>query len=91
MAGFFDLSDPENAALLGLASGLFQAGMPSRLPVPLGAALGHGLAAGLNAGLAAQRSRQSAALRQIAAAAAPPGDGNPILWPVGWRGSPVGR
>lgn len=55
MAGFFDLSDPDNAAMLGLASGLLQAGMPSRLPVPMGAALGSGLAAGLNAGLAAQR------------------------------------
>lgn len=91
MAGFFDLSDPQNAALLGLASGLLQAGMPSRLPMPLGAVLGHGLAAGLNAGLAAQRSRQSAALRQIAAAAAPSAGGNPILGAVGWSGSPTGR
>jgi hypothetical protein len=55
MAGFFDLSDPDNAAMLGMAAGLLQAGMPSRLPVSMGAALGQGLAAGLNAGLAAQR------------------------------------
>ena len=55
MAGFFDLSDPDNAAMLGLASGLLQAGMPQRLPVPMGAALGQGLTGGLSAGLAAQR------------------------------------
>jgi hypothetical protein len=93
MAGFFDLSDPDNAALIGLASGLLQAGMPSRLPVPLGAALGQGLATGLDAGLAAQRQRQAALRRQIAAAASPPVtnvNGNPVLWPVGWRGLPVG-
>lgn len=93
MAGFFDLSDPQNAALLGLASGLLQAGMPSRLPMPLGAALGRGLAAGLDAGLTAQRLRQSAALRQqITAAARPPAmNGNQVLWPATWSGPSIGR
>jgi len=55
MAGFFDLSDPDNAAMLGLAAGLLQAGAPQRLPMPTGVALGSGLASALNAGLAAQR------------------------------------
>lgn len=87
MAGFFDLSDPENAALLGLASGLLQAGMPSRLPVPLGAVLGRSLATGLDAGLAAQRARQSAALHQLAAAATPPVSGSAMLSPAGWGAS----
>jgi hypothetical protein len=95
MAGFFDLTDPDNAALLGLASGLLQAGAPSRLPVPLGAALGRGLATGLDAGMAAQHLRQSAALRQRLAAAgvlplAGAGDDNAALWPIAW-GGPAAR
>lgn len=67
MAGFFDLSDPDNAAMLGLASGLLQAGMPQRLPVPTGAAFGSGLAAALNAGLAAQRLQDARGLHKPAA------------------------
>ena len=55
MAGFFDLTDPENAALLGIASGLLQAGAPSRLPVPFGLALARGVEGGLNAGLGRRR------------------------------------
>lgn len=51
MAGFFDLTDPENAALLGLASGFLQAGAPSRLPVPLGVAFARGLQDAVNAQL----------------------------------------
>ncbi len=68
MPGFFDLSDPDNAAMLGLAAGLLQAGAPQRLPMPTGAALGSGLAGALNAGLAAQhlqaRPRQTPAAQQ---------------------------
>lgn len=73
MPGFFDLSDPDNAALLGMASGLLQAGAPSRLPVPPGVALGRGLQAGIQAGLTAsansRRTDSLAALRRRLAAA----------------------
>ncbi len=54
MAGFFDLSDPENAALLRMASGLLQAGAPSPVPIPFGVALGRGL----QAAMAAERIRR---------------------------------
>jgi len=96
MAGFFDLSDPDNAAMLGMAAGLLQAGMPSRLPVPMGAALGQGLAGGLNAGLAAQRLQaarapqkaapqqptpQPAVLRQLMAGAPTASYGPVLPWP----------
>lgn len=81
MAGFFDLSDPDNAALLGLASGLLQAGAPSRLPVPLGAALGSGLASGLKAGLAAQRAQSGRLLQQYAAGAPARAYAGPLVLP----------
>ncbi len=90
MAGFFDLSDPDNAAMLGMAVALLQAGAPSRLPVPLGAALGSGLAGGLNAGLAAQRAQaarqgqwptaRQAALRQLTAGAPAVSYGQLLPW-----------
>jgi len=93
MPGFFDLSDPDNAAMLGLAAGLLQAGAPQRLPVPTGAALGSGLAAALNAGLAAQRfqarprrtpaAQQDALLQQLAGGA-PAVSYGPLL-PSPWR------
>ncbi len=54
MPGYFDFTDPNNAALWGAVSGLLRAGAPSRVPVPLGAALG-------NAGLAALRAARQAA------------------------------
>ena len=107
MAGFFDLSDPDNAALLGMASGLLQAGAPSRLPVPPGAALGRGLQAGIQAGLRAQaasrRDDPLAALRRHLAAAslARLGTTPPTMAPFGapplgpgpalWGGPPVLR
>jgi len=72
MAGFFDLSDPDNAAMLGLAAGLLQAGAPSRLPVPLGAALGSGIASGLKAGLEAQRLQSGRVPQQRAGQQATP-------------------
>lgn len=71
MAGFFDLTDPDNAALLGIASGLLQAGAPSRLPMPLGVALGRSLQEGLNAEFG-RRVAQAAALRRLGLAGAPP-------------------
>jgi hypothetical protein len=49
MAGFFDITDPNNRALLGLISGFLRAGAPSRLPVPFGLALGEGAQGLLNA------------------------------------------
>ena len=57
MPGFFDLSDPNNRALLGLASGLLQAGAPSRLLVPFGVALGNGLQGALAGMQGAYRPR----------------------------------
>jgi hypothetical protein len=94
MPGFFDLTDPDNAAMLGLAAGLLQAGAPQRLPMPTGAAFGNGLAAALNAGLAAQRLQprpreapavqQAAALQQLGGGA-PPVSYGPLLpypWPM---------
>lgn len=40
MADIFNFGDPNNAGLLGMISGLGEAAMPSRMPVPLGAVLG---------------------------------------------------
>jgi hypothetical protein len=71
MAGFFDLTDPDNAALLGLASGLLQAGAPSRLPVPLGAALGRGLQDAINVELG-RRLAQATALSRRGLSGVPP-------------------
>lgn len=104
MAGFFDLTDPDNAALLGMASGLLQAGAPSRLPMPLGAALGRGLQAGL-AAEAGRRLRDPATIAAIrrrlalagalpfGAARTPPAGpmmGSPMVPPV-WGGPPVSQ
>ena len=97
MAGFFDLSDPDNAALLGMASGLLQAGAPSRLPVPLGVALGRSLQAGVQAGQRAEAGSRLrdplAALRRRLAAAGPVPLGVAPLgaWPGVWGGPPVSR
>lgn len=82
MPGFFDLTDPDHLTLLGLASGLMQAGAPSRLPVPFGLALGRGLDIGLAA--ADPRLRGAAALRQQFA----PG-GHPLLPAGPWGKGPV--
>ncbi len=98
MAGFFDLSDPDNAALLGMASGLLQAGAPSRLPMPLGVALGRSLQAGIQAGQRAEagnrlRADPLAVLRRRLAAAgpAPYGMGPIGAWPGVWGAPPVLR
>ena len=78
MAGFFDLGDPENATLLGIASRLFQAGAPSRLPVPIGLALAHALQSGREASWS-RRSRLAAAARHAAFAAGAPFGGPPAV------------
>lgn len=54
LGGFF--SDPEQMGLLGLSSGLLQAGGPQRLPIGLGGALAQGLQTG------AQAAQQTQAL-----------------------------
>lgn len=97
MAGFFDLSDPDNAALLGMASGLLQAGAPSRLPVPLGVALGLSLQAGVQAGQRAEagnrlRDPLAALRRRLAAAGPAPLSMAPLgAWPGVWGGPPFSR
>lgn len=76
MAGFFDLGDPQNAALLAIASRLFQAGAPARLPMPFGLALARALQTGREAPWT-RPSRLAAAARRPATAAGAPFGGPP--------------
>lgn len=56
--GFLDaLSDPKVMALLGMAKGLGQAGMPSRMPVPMGAAFGTGASGAMEGVNSAQQGK----------------------------------
>lgn len=57
-----DFSDPNSMAMLGALSGLGQAGMPSRMPVPFGAAMGQmfgGAAAGAQQALQYRAGQQA--------------------------------
>lgn len=66
MPGLLSLfSDPEQMGLLGLSSGLLQAGGPSRLPVSLGSALGLGLQQGAQAAQATQQFNDTTKLKGL--------------------------
>lgn len=62
LLSFFN--DPEQMGLLGVSSGLLQAGGPSRLPVGFGAALGQGLQQGAQAAQATQANNLNNLLGQ---------------------------
>ncbi len=62
LLSFFN--DPEQMGLLGLSSGLLQAGGPSRLPVGFGSALGQGLQQGAQNAQATQQFNNSNQLQQ---------------------------
>lgn len=69
MAGVSDLLNFNNPQFLGLLSGLSQASMPSRLPVPMGAAIGgasQGLMQGQQFGLQQAQGKQALAQGQQA-------------------------
>jgi hypothetical protein len=65
--GLFEgmFSNPETMGLLAAASGMLQAGGPSRTPVSLGQALGQGMGAGMQGYQAAQQAQADNALRAM--------------------------